>query len=136
MFMWNRHISYYATCIMDMSHVMPHMEQPCMWIFHAIHTHEHACNYAWWLLLLYACLSSTSSSMNVLYFYQFLWSTDMCIYTSNYIMDIVKIVHEYYTVLTSKRLGEASLYLLAACAPLTFVGIVIPANYKVTASIT
>ena len=58
------------------------------------------------------------------------------IHTSNYITDIVKIVHKDYTVLTPKRLGEASLYLLAACVPLTFVGIVIPANYKVTESIS
>ena len=57
-------------------------------------------------------------------------------HTSNYIMDIIKIVHEDYTVLMPKRLGEDSLYLLAACVPLTFVGIVIPANYKVNESIT
>ena len=59
-------------------------------------------------------------------------------YTHIYITDIVKIVHEDYTVLMPKQLGEAqSLYLLAArCVLLTFVGVVIPAKYKVTESMT
>ena len=47
---------------------------------------------------------------------------------------IVKLVHEDYTVLTPKQLGEASLQLLATCVLSTFVGIQIPAKYKVTES--
>ena len=49
-----------------------------------------------------------------------------------YITDIVKIVHEEYTLFTPKGLGEPSLWLLSACVPSTFVGIMIPAKYKVT----
>ena len=49
---------------------------------------------------------------------------------------LFKIVHEDYTVLTPKWLGEASLYLLAACVLSTFVGIVILAKYKETESMT
>ena len=48
----------------------------------------------------------------------------LCVYTHIYITDIVKIVREDYTVLTSKQLGEASLQLLTACVPLTFIGVV------------
>ena len=64
--------------------------------------------------------------------YYCLW---LSIYIHIYIITgIVKIVHEDYTMLTPKRLGEASLQLLAACVPLTFIGVLIPAKYKVTES--
>ena len=64
--------------------------------------------------------------------YYCLW---LRVYTHIYITDIVKIVHEDYTVLTPKQLGEPSLLFLAAWHMLlTFVGIVIPAKYKVTES--
>ena len=56
----------------------------------------------------------------------------MCIYTHINTTDIVKIVHEDYTVLTPKAVGEASLQLLAACIPLTFVSVIIPAKYICT----
>ena len=41
-------------------------------MFHVIYTREHVYNYAWWLLLFYACLSGTNSSMNVLHFHRIL----------------------------------------------------------------
>ena len=43
--------------------------------------------------------------------YYCLW---LRVYTHIYITDIVKIVHEDYTMLTPKQLGKASLELLAA----------------------
>ena len=66
---WNRHILCYATHGMDVSHVMPCVEQPHVWTFHMIHTRELMYNYAQRLLLFYASLSGTNSSMNVLNFY-------------------------------------------------------------------
>ena len=66
--------------------------------------------------------------------YYCLW---LHIYTHIYITDIVnKIMHEDYTVLTPKRLGDASLQLLAACVLLPFVGVIIPAKYKITEGMT
>ena len=51
------------------------------------------------------------------YTYNCLW---LYVYRCIYNTDIVKIVHEDYiaTVLTLKRLGEPSVYLLASCVPL------------------
>ena len=65
--------------------------------------------------------------------YYCLW---LCVHTHIYIIDIVKTVHEDYTVLKSKQLGEASLNLVAGCKvfAVNLVGIVIPAKYKVTES--
>ena len=72
---WNRQILCYTTLAMDTSSIMARVEQPCVWTFDAIHTREHMYNYQWWLLLFYVCLSGTNSSMNMLHFYRFLWST-------------------------------------------------------------
>ena len=55
-----------------MSCVTPCMKQPHAWTFHVIHTRGREYNYAWWLLLFYASLSSSNSSMNVLHFYKVL----------------------------------------------------------------
>ena len=67
---WNRHVL--STRGMDTSRVIPCIEQPRAWIFHVIHTPEQVYNYAWWLLLFYACLSiGTNNSMYVLYFINF-----------------------------------------------------------------
>ena len=49
---------------------------------------------------------------------------------------VIKIVHEDYTMLMPKCLGGASLQLLAVYLPLTFVGVIIPAKYKITESMT
>ena len=49
-----------------------------------------------------------------------------------------KTVHEDYTVLKPKQLGEASLNLVAGCKvfAVNLVGVLIPAKYKVTESMT
>ena len=73
-------------------------------------------------------MSQTYQLISPLYYC--LW---LCIYTHIYIItDVVNVVHVDYAVLTPKQLGEASLQLLVACVPLTFIGGLIPAKYKVT----
>ena len=77
---YNGHVLCYATHGMNMSCGMPLTEWTCLVLCHTRNSHVrghstqltlvNTNNYAWWLLLLFMCLSGTKSSMNALHFYE------------------------------------------------------------------